>query len=46
MRTAKFKKPSTYLIVLSFIMLNLALVMACYVHDIVDNLKFDAKSIN
>ena len=46
MKIVKFKNPSTHLIVLSFIMLTLAFVMAYYVHSTIANLKFDAVIIN
>ncbi|MCK5785071.1 MAG: GGDEF domain-containing protein [Candidatus Sabulitectum sp.] len=46
MKYLQYKRPSTYLIVLSFVILGLGFVMAFYVHNTVENLKFDAKIIN
>ena len=46
LKLLQYKRPSTYLIVLSFVILSLGFVMAFYVHNTVENLKFDAKIIN
>jgi diguanylate cyclase (GGDEF)-like protein len=42
----QYKRPSTYLIGLSLVLLCLGFVMAYYVHTTVTNLKYDAKIIN
>jgi len=42
----EYKRPSTYLIGLSLVLLCLGFVMAYYVHTTVSNLKYDAKIIN
>ncbi len=46
MRILQYKRPSTYLIVLSFLLLSLGFIMAYHVHSTVENLRFDAKIIN
>ena len=42
----EYKRPSTYLIGLSIVLLCLGFVMAYYIHTTVANLKYDAKIIN
>lgn len=42
----QYKRPSTYLVVLSSLLLSFGFVMAFYVHSTVKNLEFDAKIIN
>jgi len=42
----EYKRPSTYLIWLSIVLLGLGFVMAYYVHTTVSNLRYDAKIIN
>jgi len=46
LRILRYKRPSTYLIVLSFLLLSLGFIMAYHVHSTVENLRFDAKIIN
>ncbi len=42
----QYKRPSTYLVVLTFLLFSFGFVMAYYVHSTVKNLEFDAKIIN
>ncbi len=42
----QFKRPSTYLILLSAVILNLSFIMVYFVYNTVESLKYDAKIIN
>jgi diguanylate cyclase (GGDEF)-like protein len=42
----QYKRPSTYLILLSAVILSLGFIMAYFVHITVENLKYDASLIN
>ena len=42
----QYRRPSTYLVALSFLLLSFGFVMAYYVQSTVKNLEFDAKIIN
>jgi diguanylate cyclase (GGDEF)-like protein len=46
MKLLQYRRPSTYLILLSAVILSLGFIMAYYVHITVENLKYDARIIN